>query len=219
MPQNRPLYQRFTAADMLRLGAKLNPRWDAAAAAERLRRRGIPPDRRVRTLSGGQQAQVSLALALGKRPELLLLDEPASNLDPLARREFLSELVDAAAGEGVSVVLSSHMLADIERACDHLVILSQGRVQVAGDIDSLLAAHRILIGPRTDSIPAPAQGTAIRTSHFGRESAFLLRSPAGAPPAGWRSEPVGLEELVLAYLENPNAGGIPSPVLVQALGR
>jgi ABC-2 type transport system ATP-binding protein len=116
--QDRPLYQRFTVTDVLRMGRELNPKWDANAARERLVKRDIPLTQQIRKLSGGQQAQVSLALALGKRPELLLLDEPASNLDPLARRAFLRELVDAVAAEGITVVLSSHHIADVERGCD-----------------------------------------------------------------------------------------------------
>lgn len=141
--QDRPLYRRFTVGEMLRLGRELNARWDQAGAESRLRRLGIPLDRQIRRLSGGQAAQVALALALSKQADVLLLDEPAVNLDPLARRDFLRELVDAVAADGLSAVISSHVIADLERVCDYLVIVVEGRVQVAGDIDDLLAAHKL----------------------------------------------------------------------------
>jgi ABC-2 type transport system ATP-binding protein len=209
--QDRPLYPRFTAAETLRLGHELNPKWDDAAARERLAKHGIPLDQQTRKLSGGQQAQVSLALALGKRPELLLLDEPAANLDPVARREFLRELVDAVAAEGLTVVLSSHLIADVERICDYLVILSKGQVQVAGDIDDLLAQHRVLVGPRLDPTVVSADPTIIKAEHTERESALLVRTDGKTPPPSWRVEQPALEDLVIAYMENPKAGIAPKP--------
>src|SRR6185437_4255220 len=137
--QDHPLYKGFTVSEMLRLGRKLNPRWDDQIAVERLDRIEIPLSQRVGKLSGGQQAQVALALALAKRPELLLLDEPVAALDPLARVEFLQSLMDAVAAGGLTVLLSSHILADLERVCDYLVILSSARVRLAGDIEQLIA--------------------------------------------------------------------------------
>jgi ABC-2 type transport system ATP-binding protein len=217
--QDRPLYPRFTAAEMLRLGRELNPKWDDPAARERLVKHGIPLDQQTRKLSGGQQAQVSLALALGKRPELLLLDEPASNLDPLARREFLRELVDAVAAEGITVVLSSHLIADVERICDYLVILSRGKVQVAGDIDDLVAKHSVLIGPRLDATAVSADSTVIKAEHTERESALLVRTDGRTPPPSWRVERPALEDLVLAYMENPNAGLAPKPEVLDEVAR
>ena len=216
VPQERPLYPDFTVGETLHMGRALNPRWDEAATRSRLLRRGIPVDRRVRDLSGGQRAQVSLALALGKRPELLLLDEPAAALDPLARRELLTELVETVAADGTTVLLSSHLIADVERVCDHLVILSQGRVQLAGDIDALREQHRLLVGPRMDPAVAAADPAVVSARHAGRETALLVRRDGATPPAGWRSEPVSLEELVLAYLANPAAGAPPPPTLVEA---
>jgi ABC-2 type transport system ATP-binding protein len=212
--QDRPLYQRFTASEILRMGQELNPKWDDRAARGRLINRDIPLDRQVQRLSGGQQAQVSLALALGKRPELLLLDEPASNLDPLARREFLRELVDAVASEGITVVLSSHLMADVERVCDYLVILSMGRVQVAGEIDALLRDHRVLVGPRVDAASVAADPSVVRAEHTERESALLVRTDGRVPPAFWRVEEPALEDLVLAYLGNPSKGTLPKPEVV-----
>lgn len=214
--QDRPLYGRFTVSEMLRVGQKLNPKWDDVAARDRLLKHDVPLDRQIRQLSGGQQAQISLALALGKQPELLLLDEPASNLDPLARREFLTELVDTVAADGITVVLSSHLIADVERICDYLVILSKGNVQVAGDIDSLLEGHRMLVGPRIDPADVDADPSVVKAQHTERESALLVRTEGKAPPPVWRVERLGLEDLVLAYLENPRAGTAPKPELVES---
>jgi ABC-2 type transport system ATP-binding protein len=211
LAQDRPLYSHFTAADVLRLGRELNPKWNEGAARERLVNRSIRLDQQIRSLSGGEQAQVSLALALGKEPELLLLDEPAANLDPLARRKFLSELVDAVTAEDITVVLSSHQIADVERICDYLVILARGRVQVAGDIDDLLSDHRMLIGPRLDPSVVAADPTVITADHSDRESSLLVRTGGKTPPPSWRIESPTLEDLVLAYLENPAAGTGPMP--------
>jgi ABC-2 type transport system ATP-binding protein len=219
VPQDRPLYPRFTVADMLHMGRALNPRWDDRATRERIQKRGIQLDRPVRTLSGGQHAQVSLALALGKCPELLLLDEPASSLDPLARRDFLTELVDAVAADGISVLLSSHLIADIERVCDYVVILSAGQVQLVGDIDAVREEHAVIIGPRINATDAANDPTVISARHTDRESALLVRRPHSAAPSGWRTEPVTLEELVLAYLENPAAGALSGPTLVEEISR
>jgi len=145
LAQEIPLYRSFTAEDHIRAGAHLNPRWDAALARTRLAELRIPLDQRVGKLSGGQRAQVALALTLAKRPRLLLLDEPFAALDPLARRNFLAALTSAvtdAAGR-LTVVLSSHLVNDLERVCDHLILLAGSRVQLAGDIDTLLAEQRV----------------------------------------------------------------------------
>src|SRR5947209_4969186 len=140
---------RAAFVEMLKLGRKLNPSWDDGLAHARLDRLGLSLRQRVGKLSGGQQAQLALTLALAKRPELLLLDEPVASLDPLARREFLQSLMEAVADGGLTVVLSSHILADLERVCDHLVILSRSTVQLAGPIDEIVAAHRVLTGVRS----------------------------------------------------------------------
>jgi ABC-2 type transport system ATP-binding protein len=203
--QDHPLYRGFTVGDLLRFGHRLNPTFDRAGAQRRLDDLGIPVGRRAGRLSGGQQAQVALTLALAKRPRMLVLDEPVANLDPLARREFMRSLVDAVAERDLTVLLSSHVVAELERVCDHLVVLHRGRVRLAGDVDDLLAEHRLLSGPRHDDVEA-ADGV-ITVTHGGRHSDVLVRRPAGAEPhPRWRSRPVSLEELVLAYLERLDAG-------------
>jgi ABC-2 type transport system ATP-binding protein len=210
--QDTPLYRDFTAAEHLTLGAKLNRRFDQPLARDRLERLGIPLDRRVGTLSGGQRAQVALALALAKRPELLLLDEPLASLDPLARREFLQALMGAVAEQGVTVVLSSHLLADLERVCDYLIVLSAAQVQVLGATEELLERHRLLIGPRRQPQP-PIAGVAqvVRASHTDRQASLLVRTSGPIPDPAWTAHEVTLEDLVLAYLADPSAGALPGP--------
>ena len=212
LAQDRPLYRHFTVADTLRLGRELNPRWDQPMAEGRMRRLEIPLDRQVRTLSGGQQAQVALTLALAKRPELLLLDEPVVNLDPLARRQFLSEVMEAAAADGLTVVLSSHVVADLERVADYLVILASGRLQVAGDLERLLADHRWLVGPASEA--GRVGGTVVQAGTGQRQCRMLTRD--GSAPPGWTAAPVSLEDLVLAYLGNPSVGALPAPAAIPA---
>jgi ABC-2 type transport system ATP-binding protein len=216
VPQDRPLYRRFTVGDILQLGRQLNPRWDQAAVVARLTLLDISLNRKVAHLSGGQQAQVSLALALGKRPDLLLLDEPLSNLDPLARREFMRALVEVVAGEGLSVILSSHVVAELERVCDHLVILNGGRVQVVGDIEELVALHKLLIAPRLDPAVIDGDITIVQATHTDRQSAMLVKVGAHPVRPDWEVHDVSLEEMVLAYLGNPAAATLPPPVMEKA---
>ncbi|GAA2631454.1 ABC transporter ATP-binding protein [Dactylosporangium fulvum] len=201
--QDHPLYKGFSVSDMLRFGHAMNPRFDRAGARRRLRDLDIPLDRKAGALSGGQQAQVALTLALAKQPRILVLDEPVASLDPLARREVMRTLVDAVAGTDLTVLLSSHVVTELERVCDHLVLLHQGRVRLAGDIDDLLAGHRLLTGPRSDDA-VEVQGV-VNATHGLRHSSLLVRRPAGAPThPRWEAHPVGLEEIVLAYLEQPD---------------
>lgn len=209
--QDTPLYADFTAEDLLTLGRKLNRRFDEPLARERLDQLGIPIDRAAGRLSGGQRAQVALALVLGKRPELLLLDEPVASLDPLARREFLQALAGSVAEEGLTVVLSSHLIGDLERLCDFLIVLSDSRVQVLGTVEDLLAEHAVLVGPRRDGEDLSRFGAVVQESHTDRQTTVLVRG--GAPPAdpAWSAHDVSLEELVLAYLSHPAAGALPGP--------
>ncbi|HEY7485270.1 MAG TPA: ABC transporter ATP-binding protein [Streptosporangiaceae bacterium] len=199
--QDTPLYRDFTAAELITMGGRLNGRWDAALARDRLAQLGIPAGRPVGKLSGGQRAQVALALALAKRPRLLLLDEPIASLDPLARREFMQALMGAVADSGTTVLLSSHLLADLERACDYLIVLQTARVQLVGAVDDLLAEHRVLVGPRTETAVIPGVARVIRASHTDRQSTLLVRRIDAAPlDAAWTEHDVTLEDLVLAYL-------------------
>ncbi|HVS07131.1 MAG TPA: ABC transporter ATP-binding protein [Candidatus Dormibacteraeota bacterium] len=214
--QDTPLYAGFSVADMLRFGQKLNRRWDPAAAETRLRSLDIPFDKRISHLSGGQRSQVALALALGKHPELLLLDEPVARLDPLARREFMQRLTEAVAEEGSTVLLSSHVMADLERVCDYLIIIAAGQVQVAGDIEALLASHHLLVGPRVSDDVRLSGAQLIKAHHTERQSSLWIRGRVPGLGAGWREEPLPLEELVITYLSAPQAGTLPRPELEQA---
>jgi len=198
--QDHPLYRSFAVADMLRMGRKLNPRWDDRIASERLDRLGISRSQRVGKLSGGQQAQVALVMALAKRPDLLLLDEPVASLDPLARREFLQSLMDAVADGGLTVLLSSHLLADLERVCDYLVILSASRVQLAGQIDRILAQHRLITGPRDGARRLGAAHSVVQARHSDRQSTLLVATNRAVTEPGWVIDVPSLEEIVLAYL-------------------
>jgi ABC-2 type transport system ATP-binding protein len=212
--QDTPVYRDFTAAEHLTLGRKLNPSFDEPRASGRLERLAIPLDRRVGELSGGQRAQVALALALAKGRELLLLDEPLASLDPLARREFLQALMGAVAEQDLTVVLSSHLLADLERVCDYLIVLSAAHVQVLGTTDELLAQHKLLIGPYRGPQP-PIAGVAqvVRASHTDRQASLLVRTSGPIHDPAWKAHEVTLEDVVLAYLAEPSAGALPGPAV------
>jgi ABC-2 type transport system ATP-binding protein len=214
--QDTPLYPGFSVSEMLAFGRHLNQRWDQATAEARVRALGIPIDKRVGQLSGGQRAQVALALALGKHPELLLLDEPVARLDPLARREFMQRLTEAVVEEGASVLLSSHVVGDLERVCDYLMIISSGRVQVAGDIEDLLGSHHLLIGPRLVREASIPGVDLIKAEHTDRQSSLWVRGPVPPLPGAWREQPLSLEELVITYLSSPETGMLPRPELEQA---
>ncbi len=223
--QDHPLYRGFTVTDTLTFGRRMNQQWDGALAEARLRRLGIPLDQRVGKLSGGQQAQVALAMALAKRPDLLLLDEPVASLDPLARRDFLRTLVEAATERGITTLLSSHIIADLEQSCDYLIILSASRVQLSGDIATIMQAHRLLGGPRGDAeglASLRATGDVIGESQSVQRTTLLVHtrdprqhadgSAASLLPAGWQDDAAPLEEIVLAYLGQPAARNVePTP--------
>jgi ABC-2 type transport system ATP-binding protein len=200
LAQEIPLYRRFTAEDHIGIGAHLNPRWDAGSVRDRLRSLNIPLDRAVGKLSGGQRAQVALALTLAKRPRLLLLDEPVAALDPLARRNFLAMLAVAVADGGLTVVLSSHLVADLERVADHLILLAASRVQLCGDIDTLLAEHHVLVGPRKPATAIEKTHTVVQAVRTARQSTLLVRGNAPVHDPDWEGTDVGLEEMVLGYM-------------------
>jgi ABC-2 type transport system ATP-binding protein len=198
--QDTPTYASLSIADHLRLGAWLNPGWDAALAERRIVQLGLDPAQRAGRLSGGQRAQLALTLAVAKQPELLILDEPVASLDPLARREFLQGLMEIVAEHEVSVLLSSHLVADLERVCDHVVVLVGSRVQLAGDMEELLASHFRLAGPRRDPASLPGNQEVIEERHTDRQSTFLVRTSDPILDPAWTVEQVDLEDIVLAYM-------------------
>jgi ABC-2 type transport system ATP-binding protein len=200
LAQDKPLYRDFSVADMLRFGRSTNRVWDQQRALSWLRRFDIPLDRRCGKLSGGQRAQVALAVALGSRPAVLLLDEPLANLDPVARTEVTGELMAEAADGDMTVMLSTHIIAELSGVGDHLLLFHAGRPVLVGDVDDLLGSHLRLTGPRADQPPGP--GTIVQTEHTDRQSTFIVRQPA-APAVvapGWTAQPLSLDELILTYL-------------------
>jgi ABC-2 type transport system ATP-binding protein len=214
--QDTPTYAGLSVTDHLRLGAHLNPGWDAGLARRRIGQLGLDPAQKAGKLSGGQRAQLALTLALAKRPELLILDEPVASLDPLARREFLQVLMEAVAEQEVSVLLSSHLVADLERVCDYVIVLIASRVQVAGEVEQLLATHHLLTGPQRDPATLPAGQQIIHASHTDRQTTLLVRTDTPIYDPAWTVGQVGLEDMVLAYMRQ--AVTIPtrtSPVEVQ----
>src|SRR5580704_4186735 len=214
--QDTPLYKNLSAADMLHMTRNLNRRFDDGYARTRLDELGIPLKRKAGEMSGGQQTQLALTLALARRPQLLVLDEPMAMLDPLARHDFMAAVMTAVADDGVSVILSSHVLAELERVADYLVLLSDGSVQVSGEVDDLLASHQVLTGPAAEA-GAYAQRLNVVHVRRGEAQAHLLVRTDGttAPmPPGWEAHPVSLEELTLAYMRDPSAAALPGPARI-----
>lgn len=205
VPQDPNLFRRFKIDDLLQLGARLNRRWDDGGARRTLRRLGIETNLSINALSGGMRAQVSLALALAKQPELLLLDEPVAALDPLARHEFMQLLMEASADIGLSVVFSSHLVAELHDSCDYLVVLAGGRAELEGDVDQIVANHRRLVGPSSAVDNARGVHSIVSESRGSRQATLLVRSSDAPFDPRWTSEPVVLEEIVLAYLRRSAA--------------
>lgn len=200
LAQDVPLYRRWSVADHLRMGAHLNPRWDDSTGRDRLRALRIPLEQKVGTLSGGQRAQVALALALAKRPRVLMLDEPVAALDPLARRSFLSTLAEAVADGDLTVILSSHLVADLERVCDHLVVLAESRTVLAAELDDVLASHRLLTAARRDTSAIEREHTVLRIERTHRQVSLWVRLEGPLHDPNWQLEELSLEEIMLAYL-------------------
>ena len=208
--QDTPMYKNLSARDMLHLTRNLNRRFDQQYAEGRLGELGIPLKRKAGKLSGGQQAQLALTLALARRPRLLVLDEPMAMLDPVARHDFMASVMMAMAADGVSVVLSSHVLAELERVADYLILMSGGRVQLAGEVDDLLASHRVLTGPAAEADRYAERLSVVHARRGEAQAHLLVRATADEQvPPGWEAHPVGLEELALAYLREPAAAALP----------
>jgi len=207
LAQEIPLYKSLDAADHIKMGAHLNKRFDKAFIRKRLSDIDIPLDRSVSKLSGGQRAQVALALALAKKPKLLLLDEPVAALDPLARHDFLSSLAQAVADGGLTVVMSSHLLADLERVSDHVIVLAAGKTQLCDDIDTVLKEHKLVVGPKQNKLPEDGFSI-IHETHTAKQSTLLVRvDDKKKLPAGWQQHEPNIEEIILAYMGQAKEGG------------
>jgi ABC-2 type transport system ATP-binding protein len=209
LAQDHPLYRGFSVGDMLRFGRELNPNWDQQLAQARIDKLGIPLKRKVKSLSGGQQAQVALTLALAKRAPLLVLDEPVASLDPIARLDFMRDVMAESADSGLTVIIASHVIAELERFCDWLLVLTNGRLQLAGPVDDLLAAHQVVTVPR-QTTDAELPGTLIQRTDSDRHSTVLVATEAAASNPGlelamWQVEPASFEQLVLGYLQRSPA--------------
>ncbi len=218
--QGAPLYGHLPVSDMLSVARNINGRWDEARARSRIADLGIPLNRKVRELSGGQRAQLALTIAVAKRPEVLVLDEPLAALDPVARHDLMSSLMAAVAEDGLSVVFSSHVVSELERIADYLVVLNDGRLQLAGEVERLLARHMILTGPGGEML-ASSQRVTIIHARQARAQAHLLVSVSGGGDLvlpGWQSLAASLEDLVLGYLRDPGARRLPEPAVAAAGG-
>jgi ABC-2 type transport system ATP-binding protein len=214
--QDAPVYPNLSAGDMLHLTRNLNRRFDQPYAQARLAELAIPLKKKAAKLSGGQRAQLALTLALARRPRLLILDEPLAMLDPLARQDFMATVMTAMADDGLSVVLSSHALAELERVADYLIVLSRGQLQVAGEVDDLLASHRVLTGPAAEADECAGGLRVIQAKRAAAQAHLLVRTSGADPysdrePPGWEAHPVTLEELVMAYLRAPGDAASPAP--------
>jgi len=217
--QDTPLFKNLSAADLIHMTRNLNLRFDRGYAEHRLGELGIGLRQKAGKMSGGQQAQLALTLALARRPQLLVLDEPMAMLDPLARHDFMATVMTAVADDGVSVVLSSHVLAELERVADYLVLISRGRVQVAGEVNDLLATHRVLTGPAAEAGQHVHHWDVVHASWAAPLAEVLVRGYATSEPMppGWQAHSLTLEELTLAYLRQPDAAALPGPARAHSL--
>ena len=200
--QNTPTYAGLSVGDHLKFGAKMNPRWDARLAQTRIEQLDLDPKQKAGKLSGGQRAQLALAVAVAKRPELLILDEPVASLDPLARRSFLRHLMESVAENETSVILSSHLVSDLERVCDYLIVLVSSRVRLAGETEDLLAQHHRIVCSRRAATDLPPGLEVIWAEHTDRQSTFIVRGETELPTGDWSAEHPDLEDLVLTYMEH-----------------
>ncbi|MFE3638667.1 ABC transporter ATP-binding protein [Streptomyces sp. NPDC059168] len=198
LAQDRPLFPRFTVSETLRFGARTNPgSWDAELAERVVDLSRFGRRDRIGDLSGGERTRIALALALGKRADLLLLDEPVADLDVLARKELMGVLMAYVADTGSTVVMSSHVVAELADACDHLLLLERGRVRLCDGIDELIESHAVVDLPGGPE--CLAGHTVVESRPAGRGTSALIR-PGGDIPADWQVRRPSLEELVLAHL-------------------
>lgn len=217
--QDAPVYQQLSVRVMTEVAACLNRQFDSGLVERHLDELGIDGDHKVGKLSGGQQAQLALALALARHPDLLILDEPLARLDPLARHDFMALVLGTVAAEGLSVIFSSHVVSELERVADHLVLLSRGRLQMAGEIDQLLADHAILRGPANDLGSIEGNLNVVQLKVAGRQAQLFVRMDSDTDaPRGWDRFEVTLEELVLSYLREPSQMSLPGPSALIASG-
>jgi ABC-2 type transport system ATP-binding protein len=196
--QGAPLYRSFRVAETIEYARRTNSRWDGEIATNLLTR--IDSSTKVGALSAGERARLALALALGKRPRLVLLDEPFASLDPLAARELLGLLMDGVAELAATVVVASHVVADIQRVCDHIVLVGGGCVRLEGDVEELLESHRLLTGPRRPLGSIRGVREVVRERYSGRQLTLLAVTDGPIVDPSWTVSPVSLEELLLAYM-------------------
>ncbi|MHB1555774.1 MAG: ATP-binding cassette domain-containing protein [Acidimicrobiales bacterium] len=213
--QDAPLYRHLSVNEMVEVAANLNRRFDRPFASARLRALDIPVKRRVGKLSGGQQAQLALTLALARHPHLLMLDEPLARLDPVARHDVMALVMTMAAEEGVSVVFSSHVVSELERVADYLVLMAQGRLQLVGPIEDILAEHTVLNGPADEAERVGEHLCVVHAEKAARRVQLLVRHDRPIEtPIGWEVDAPSLDELVLAYLRDPSLVGRSGPLAV-----
>ncbi|MET9228968.1 ABC transporter ATP-binding protein [Lentzea sp. NPDC003310] len=199
VPQHKPMYKSFKVKDVLEFGRRMNAVWDAQRAEQWLNRFRIPRKLQIEDLSGGQRTHVTLALALGSRPDVLMLDEPLAELDPLARRKVMSELLTEVSDNGMTLVFSTHVVAEISGVADRLLLLADGRLIMDGDTDELLEQHVLYTGPHSSS--SPVEGRVVLAKHGRSQSSYLVRSGGARIDEPWSARYVTLEELVVAHLE------------------
>jgi ABC-2 type transport system ATP-binding protein len=200
LDQDRPLYPRWRVREILDFCRRTNPTWDAELAERNLRLVGVDLSYRVRELSGGQRAQVALAACFAKHPELVLLDEPASALDPAARQDLLQNITELFADGDTSVLMSTHAISDVAAICDYVVILSESRVVLSEDLEYILESHRLLSRGSSDGVSVPSGATVLEERRTTREVTYLVRLAMPLEPDGWRIERPTLDEIVIAYL-------------------
>lgn len=207
LAQDKPLYPRYRVRDMLEIGRHLNARWDTAHADELVETAGLDRAQRVGTLSGGQRTRLALALVLARRPQVLLLDEPLADLDPLARLEVQQTLMTEVADTGMTVLMSSHILGEVVDLCEDVLVMGSGRITLAGEIDQVLASHRMLVGPGTsaEDLGFIPDGSIVDAQHAARQTTLLLNRPTGPLPEGWTASEATLEEVIVAHLRTANS--------------